>query len=200
MAREPRGDLRVAHHARHPAIGAAKHGEVVVRAMHPDLGPVESVDQRPHVLDGDGIDQREPAADSELDEAELFLVVMQTVGLGVDEAGVDLAGIDLGFDRADEFPERVLGVDPGMSLLSHGAGRRLFEAGEQDFRVAAGALDVADEHFQALDGGNGGELLANHGHALEFIGMVEHVVAAGAGLLQMDRRDRRGARRSRGRD
>ena len=56
------------------------------------------------------------------------------------------------------------------------------EAGEEEFGVGAGVLEVADKDFHGLCGGEFGELAAEEEDALVFVGVKKEFVATGAGF------------------
>jgi hypothetical protein len=106
LAAETAGDLGIADAMGGPVVGALQEGEVVVGAVEPDLGLVEEGEELGNIRQREGIDEGEVAIDSELDEAELFRVVMEGIGLGIDEGAEDAAALDGAADFVDEGAER----------------------------------------------------------------------------------------------
>ena len=75
--------------------------------MHPKLAArvVEELEQRAEPADRQRVDQCRTAVGVELDQAELFLVMVQVVGLEVHADATALR------HRPEETPERFLGID-----------------------------------------------------------------------------------------
>ena len=69
-----------------------------------------------------------------------------------------------------------------MVFLGRRGGLDSAEAGEEEFGVGAGVLEIADEDFHGLGGGEFRELAAEKKDALVFVGVEEEFVAAGSGF------------------
>ena len=90
---------------------------VEVGAVHHHLGACQRVQQRRQVQVGERVDEFVGAGQSHLHQADLFVVAVQAVGLGVDADAVRSR------DARGEGGERGLGLDHGAGTLPQGGGR-----------------------------------------------------------------------------
>ena len=84
-AQQARRRLRIPDHGGQRFPGVLKEAHVVVRAVHPDFRFFQPVVERPHVFDGERVDQAGTRFIRVLDQADFFLIAVQAVCLQIQD-------------------------------------------------------------------------------------------------------------------
>ena len=104
---EPCGEHGVEHLRRGAEAQAIQHAQVEVGAVHHQFGARQRVEQRRQVDVGQRIDQLVGSGQADLHQADLLVVAMQAVGLGV------YADTIRGGDASGEIGQRGLRLNHG---------------------------------------------------------------------------------------